>query len=218
MGSLLGEVLPLAVAVAVSPFPIVPAVLLLFSARPRSTSGGFLAGWVVGIAAACGLFALLASTVDDRGEPGAWTFWLRIGVGAVLVVAGARQWLGRRREAAAPVWMSSLEEATPRRAARRGILLSAANPKIVVLAAAAGLAIGSAGLPATDTVVAVVVFTLVSASTVAVPLVLYLLLGDRMLVPLGRVKDWLQENSSAVMAVVLLVIGGVLVVRGVSGL
>ncbi len=49
MGSVIGEVTPLALGVALSPFPVVPAVLLLSTPRAKATAGAFLAGWAAGI-------------------------------------------------------------------------------------------------------------------------------------------------------------------------
>ena len=49
MSSLIAEILPLALAIALSPFPIIPAILLLFTAQARSNSIAFLTGWFSGI-------------------------------------------------------------------------------------------------------------------------------------------------------------------------
>ena len=52
MGEAIGQMLPFAFGVALSPMPIVAIVLMLIT--PKATSNGlsFLAGWVVGVAAA----------------------------------------------------------------------------------------------------------------------------------------------------------------------
>ena len=68
------------------------------------------------------------------------------------------------------------------------------------------------------TAVAVVAFSLLAAAAVLAPLALNTVLGDRVLVPLGRAKDWLVANSATVMAAVLVVIGLLLVVKGIRGL
>lgn len=66
--------------------------------------------------------------------------------------------------------------------------------------------------------VVVAVFTVIAASTVAVPVLGYLVAAERMCGPLDSVKGWLQENNATVMATLILVIGAVLVGKGVSGL
>jgi membrane protein YqaA with SNARE-associated domain len=48
MGAVIGDVLPLAIGIAISPIPIIAAILMLFSPRATSTSTGFLLGWILG--------------------------------------------------------------------------------------------------------------------------------------------------------------------------
>jgi threonine/homoserine/homoserine lactone efflux protein len=114
--------------------------------------------------------------------------------------------------------MAALDDATPASALRLGFLLSAANPKIVLLAAAAGIAIGAAELPTADAVAAIVTVTVIGSLSVALPVLLYLVRGERMLAPLGRARTWLEKNNAAVMAVVITVIGVLLMVKGYQGL
>jgi len=218
VGEVIAEVLPLALGIAASPFPIIPVILLLFTPRPLAASGAFLAGWVLGIATATAVFIGLANLVRAFDEPPAWASWARIVLGLGLLVWGVREWVGRHDSDEAPAWMQSIEGATPAKAVRLALLLSVANPKIVLLAAAAGLAIGAAELSSAGTLGAAAVFTGLAATTVALPVLLYALLGARMLTPLASARDWLVANNAAVMAVVVLVIGALLVARGVSGL
>jgi hypothetical protein len=63
----------------------------------------------------------------------------------------------------------------------------------------------------TETVTTVILFTLVAAATVVIPVVGYLVAGDRLDGPLDTAKTWLMDNNSTVMAVLLLVFGAVLV-------
>ena len=68
MVSVIGEILPLAVGIAISPIPIIAAILMLLSPRARGTSVGFLIGWVAGIVVAIVLFTLLSSVIPlDTG-------------------------------------------------------------------------------------------------------------------------------------------------------
>ncbi len=96
--------------------------------------------------------------------------------------------------------------------------LSAVNPKNLVLCLGAGTTIGAARLSGGGEVVAVVVFTLIAASTVAVPMIGYLAARDRMAGPLASLRDWLEQNNATVMAVLLLVIRVVLLGKGIGGL
>ena len=70
MGSVIGDVLPLAVGIAVSPIPIIAAILMLLSPRARGTSVGFLFGWVLGIAVAVTVFTLLSAVLPQGDSDG----------------------------------------------------------------------------------------------------------------------------------------------------
>lgn len=214
----MGEVLPLALGIAASPFPVIPVILLLFTDRARAAAWAFLGGWCLGVGVPAAVFVVLAEVVDQSSDTPSWASWLRIVGGAALVVYGVTTWFGRHAEAEQPAWMRSVSTATPRKAFRIALLLSAANPKVLLLAAAAGLVIGSDDFTAQGDVVAVVLFTLVASVSVAIPVLSYTLLGDRVLGPLGVARDWLIRNNAAVMAVVLVLIGVLLVVKGVGDL
>jgi threonine/homoserine/homoserine lactone efflux protein len=218
VGEVIAEVMLLGLAVAASPFPIIPAILLLFTPRARATSLGFLAGWVIGIVVGTGLFIALATAIEKLDEPPTWASWTRMVLGVLLLVLGVLRWRNRRAQQEIPAWMQSIDGTTPAKALRLGVLLSAANPKVLLLAGAAGLAIGSAQLTTAGIVLATAAFTVVASSTVALPVLLYAVVGDRILVPLAGLRTWLQENNAAVMSVVITVIGAVLLVKGIGGL
>jgi len=218
VGEVIAEVMLLGLAVAASPFPIIPAILLLFTPRARATSLGFLAGWVIGIVVGTGLFIALATAIEKLDEPPTWASWTRMVLGVLLLILGVLRWRNRRAQQEIPAWMQSIDGTTPAKALRLGVLLSAANPKVLLLAGAAGLAIGSAQLNTAGIVLATTAFTVVASSTVALPVLLYAVVGDRILVPLAGLRTWLQENNAAVMSVVITVIGAVLLVKGIGGL
>lgn len=210
--------LPMALGIALSPFPVVPAILLLFTARPRATAGSFLLGWLLGVGTATGVAVLLADLVAAVETTPTWVSWARLVLGVLLVAYGVRQWFGRGGEAEPPGWMRTLQDATPRRALGLGLVLSLANPKILLLAVAGGLTVGAETVGPVAEVLAVLAFTAVASLTVAAPLAAYVVGGSRVLEPLARMRDWLERNNDAVMAVVLVVLGALLAVKGVQGL
>lgn len=65
---------------------------------------------------------------------------------------------------------------------------------------------------------AAAVFTLIAASTVAIPVIGYLTARSKMAGPLDSLRGWLIQNNVRVSAVMLVVIGVVLLVKGISGL
>ena len=84
MGDVIGEVLPLALGVAISPVPIMAAILMLLSPRAKGTGVGFLLGWVAGIVVAVTAFTLISSLLPDEdadaSKPVQGTIKLALGV------------------------------------------------------------------------------------------------------------------------------------------
>ena len=222
MAAVIGDLLPLAIGIAISPIPIIAVILMLLSRKATATSTGFLLGWVVGIVLVTVVVLVLVGQAGNTagGEPSTLSSVLKLVLGAALSLLAVRQWQGRPKAGetgAMPKWMDAIESFSFVRALLLGFGLSAINPKNLLLCLAAGTTIGAAHLPTGQVVVATVVFTLLACSSVAVPVVGYLAARDRMAAPLDRLRAWLTQNNAAVMAVLLLVIGTVLLGKGIAG-
>lgn len=207
-----------ALAIALSPLTIIPAILMLFTERPRATGTAFLTGWLVGLIGLTGAFALLAGIIEGFYQTPGWAHWLRVVLGVALVGFGVKKWLGRAKDTGAPPWMDQITGYGPGPAGRTGLLLAAANPKVLVFCAAAGLAIGSAELGIGPALALVALFAVTAALSVAVPVVAYAIAGERMTGGLTRLKDWLIAHNAALMAVLFVIIGVLLMLQGLSGL
>ncbi|MEV0649684.1 GAP family protein [Phytomonospora sp. NPDC050363] len=223
MGEVIGELLPLAVGIAISPVPIIAVILMLFAPDAKGASAGFLVGWIAGIMIATALFVWLAAVADlgGSGEPSALLSWVKLILGVLLVVLAVKQWRGRPApgaQADLPGWMTAIDRFTTGKALTLGFALSAVNPKNLAMCVAAGIAVGTAGLDGGGIFVTVLIFTVLAACTVAVPVIAYAVAADRMRGPLQDLKEWLQANNATVMAVLLLVIGALLVGKGFGGL
>ena len=62
----------------------------------------------------------------------------------------------------------------------------------------------------------VLIFTLIAAVSVAVPVIGYLLAAKAMAGPLESLRGWLVHNNAVVMSVLLLVIGVTVVGKGIA--
>src|SRR5215831_7767271 len=138
MGRAVGEVLPLAVAIAVFPVPIIAVVLLLGSTRGRAKGGAFVLAWCAGIAAVGAVVLLVAGEADasEAGEPATWLNVVILGLGVVLLALAVKQWRGRPgadEKAPTPGWMQSVDQFTIAKAGAAGFALSGLNPKNVLL-------------------------------------------------------------------------------------
>ena len=219
MGTVIGEFLPLAVGVAISPIPIVAAILMLLSKNAGSTGSGFGLGWVVGIFAATGIIALLSGALDtpDSGGSSGSVSWIKVALGVLLVVLAGSQWRARG-DASVPKWMQALDRLNFPKAAGLGVALSAINPKNLLLCASAGLVIGTGGLGTGEAVGALVVFTVIAASSVLIPVLGYGVAAQRLRGPLDTLSQWLRANNHQVMAIVLVIMGAAVIGKGLGGL
>lgn len=222
MSDVIGEILPLAVVIALSPIPIVATILMLLSPRARSTGIGFLVGWVVAVMLLLVIFSALSNLLPRPDPEGSSpvSAALKIVIGAALVALGIRKWTrrpGAGESAAEPAWMARVDSMTGGRAVMFGMLLGA-NPKNLLLALAAGVAIGSSGLTISEEVIAAAVFTAVAAASVAIPVLVYLAAARHMRAPLVAVRSWLVANNATVMSVQSLVIGVVVIGAGIGNL
>ncbi len=169
------------------------------------------------------MFTVIAATAgldDDSSGPSTTASWIKIVLGVLLLLLAVKQWRSRPRpgeDASLPTWMSAIDSFTFVKALGLGFLLSAVNPKNLLMCVGAGTIVGGSTLATGEQAVAVAVYTLIAACTVTIPVVGYLVASERMRGPLEELRAWLQQSNAAVMSVLLLVIGVVLVGKGLGG-
>jgi hypothetical protein len=216
----ISAVLTYAVGVGLSPIPTVAAIFMLFSARARTNGPLFLAGWMAGLGTLVTVVHLMADQAG-AGSGGATDdgiSWLRIALGAVLLVIAARTWRHRpppADEPSPPAWMERIEGLAPPQALGVGLLLSA-NPKNLALALGAGMGLAQLGASAPEAFAAIALFVLVGSGAVIVAVVYGLLGGATARQHLDDARSWLVVHNGAVMAALYLVFGALLISRGLD--
>lgn len=223
MGQAIGDILPLAIGVALSPIPIIAVILMLFSVQARNTSLGFLIGWFLGVAVVATIIVFVVDPVQEStgGEESQLSSILRLVLGVLLLFLAYRDWKKRPKpgdEVPMPVWMDSIESMTGAKALGMGALLSGVNPKNLALTIGAGVAIAAAGLNLGQTILVLIIYILIACVSVAAPVVVYLVMGDKATPTLNSWKAWLTNNNTTVMMLLCLVFGFVLLGKGLGGL
>jgi len=218
----IGSLLPAALAVALSPIPIVGIVLVLASPQARTSGPAFALGWIAGLTAVSVVVLLVAGGASDPDSSTAsGVNWLTLGLGVLFLVLAAKQWRRRPKageDAQMPAWISSIEGLTPPKAVVLGLALSAANPKNLALTLAASASIAEAGLGRGDEVIAVAVFVAIGSATVVGAVLFALVAPQRSRAPLAAVKDFMSEHNAVIMMVILLLLGAKLIGDGLSGI
>lgn len=218
----LGTLLPIAAAIALSPLPIIAAVLVAGSPRAGTAGPAFAIGTVLGLAVLAAASILLLSQVGETGPVGqALLDWLRIAVGLLLLWAAYRKWQGRPRGdemPPIPKWLAAFDDIAPAAAFRTGAAVAALNPKHVGLMLAAVAALSDAPTQPAEDIVTMILLVALSAVPV-VSIVLWRAFGGPgTAARLDALKQFMLRNSSIIVMVVFVLIGASVLGNGISGL
>lgn len=217
----MGDVIPLGVAVAMSPVPVIAALLILLA--PVGVRGGslFLAARMGSFAVLTALFAGGSDLADDAAESTTPAAVVRLLIGTALVVGAVVTWRRRARgddEPELPGWMHTIDGMGPAATFRFGVVFTVANPKEIAFAAGAGFTIGGAMLGVGDMVAAGAVFVVIACLSVVVPVVAVLVGGARLAPALTATRAWLVRHISVVITIVMLALGAILINSGITTL
>jgi Sap, sulfolipid-1-addressing protein len=224
VGEAIGQSLPLAIGVALSPIPITAVVVLLTSSRARSLGPVFVLGWLLGlvVVGAIVLAVLGPSGAGSSGQRTRWVSWVLIVLGVLLLVEAMRRLRDRsgagEDEVPLPAWMGALDRLKPAAALGGGVVLGGVRPKSLLLVVGGAAAIAQTGIAGGQQALAYAVFAVVATIGVGAPVVVYFAMGTRSAELLGRLKGWMRRNNAVILAVVLLVIGVTLIGDGIGGL
>jgi len=212
VGSVIGALLPLGLVVAISPSILTVLILLLIGAEIRPAVG-FSLGYTVGLTFDILLFVLLGGLagLNVRANWNTTEGWILVLVGVGLVALGIRQFHHRRRAGDPPPprprWMAAIDGVGTLRAGLIGTGLGALRPKNLLMVAAASVAVVTGDLGTLGTAIAVVLFVVLSASTVLGITAAAVFGRESMMPKLTEWQQWLEFHASAMMSVMLLVVG-----------
>jgi len=204
---------------ALSPWAIVAVILMLASAR-QSNAYAWLAGWCLSTFGIGAVIVLLFGGYDfsnTAATPSTAACIVQVAAGVILLVLARRYW--RRRPSRTgkaptePKWMTRIGQMR----ARWAFLIGAfwINSALVV---AAGIDTLRANLPTQQSLVALAVFTLVTASVQAALILYSVFAPRRAAVGLGRIRQWIARNQAAALAVIFVALAVWLASKGIRGL
>jgi hypothetical protein len=216
----LAQAAGLALLSALSPTALLIAAVYLGSARPGLTSlfylvGAVLMSIVMGVAV---LFALRSVGLNHPDQHQA-RYGLRLGLGVLLLAAGAFVAIRKPRSrdpAAAQRGLVSKMVADPAPLSAFAVGLLVFAPGVTFIAALQVIATAAASPEATALAILVVVF--INVLLVWLPITLHLVAPHSTEKLLKAFNSWLRANGRTVLAVVLVVAGGIMVFDGIYGL
>lgn len=215
---MLATILPLALVVGLSPLPILPAVLLLMTPRATGNGPAYLGAFVISLTLVLSAAFVVAratnpAPVDEQGIG-----WIKVCTGVVFLLLACLKWIkrpGPGQSKEAPAWMAALDGYTPARSARLGCLLAVANPKILLMALAAGAEMALLADGSGHAIAAGLLFVGVGSLGVSIPVLTHAVLGHRSESALSRGRLWLEANQTVLSVAVLVVLAALLLADGV---
>jgi hypothetical protein len=216
----LAQAAGLALLSALSPTALLIAAVYLGSARPGLTSSFYLAGAVLmsAVMVVVVLFALRSAGLNHPDQHDA-RYGLRLGLGILLFAAGAvvatRKPRSRDPAKAQHGLVSRMvADPAPLSAFVVGLLVFA--PGITFIAALQVIATARADPEATT--LALLLVVVINVLLVWLPITLHLVAPRSTDQRLKAFNGWLRANGRTVLAVVLVVAGGIMVFDGIHGL
>ncbi|MGP3984985.1 GAP family protein [Streptomyces sp. KR80] len=199
------QILPLAITMMVGP-QIMSAIIFVTAPRAVRVSLGFLAGVAIattaGVAIMLGIATLLGSAVDfgnssDKGSAGKVVQYLLVGL---LAAAALKNWLGRET-IEPPNWLGTLMSADPKRAFTIGLMVILLMPSDLVVMLTVGVNLEHSGAAFAEALPFIALTVLVAA----LPLLIWLLFGQRAEAAMPRVRDWMNTHSWLVNIIVCVI-------------
>lgn len=232
MWTAIGEALPFALGLTLSPFVIVTGIVFLLGENGRAKSALFGLGWFFALAALTTAGFLIVDSAmaaaEDSTEAGVHIAQLVFA--ALFFALAALAWRKRSRgtgttagtpATAGPVsekpsLVSRLDGVGLLGALGTGVAQGLLVIKNIPLALSAGAVFGEAGLAGAQAASAVVVFAVIGTLGVIVPLTVTLIGGDRLTPALRAARDWFETNMSAITLTVLLLLGTLFLGKGLG--
>jgi threonine/homoserine/homoserine lactone efflux protein len=209
------------IGLLLTPLAVVGAIVLLGTDRSLPNALAFAGAFALNylILSAIVIWVGSVATTSQEVEAGVARYLVSLLMGLLFLGIGAAVLL--RHHAGVPEgtprWAVVLETATPVRAFLGGFALSLINPNVVILLSGLTIIITSGEVIGTQVVGAL---TLVLASLIpfAIPIGIFLIMGDRGKEMLKSVFVWMIAHNKALTAGTMFFFGSIFVGRGLGGL
>lgn len=216
----IGDVLPLATGLALSPFAVVTGIILLLGERGRTKTTVFALGWFAAILVIATVAAWLVTAADDASADAteSGVDLLQLVFGALFAVLTVLTWRKRPRgdEPTENKLLRRLDDITVLGALGIGLAQGLLVIKNIPLAGGAGVQLGDGQLSTAQTAIALAVFAAVASAGVLVPLAVSTVGGERLEAPLRRTREWLEQNMSPVTATILALLAAYFLGQGLA--
>ena len=208
----LGEIIPLAFGIIVSPMPIVAVIALLLGSKGKINAVIFTAVFTATTLLLTLVFASGAKNTAPSGSLFATVLHIVLGLAfaGLFFFLAWKSWKGRPRNgqsAAEPKWLAAIDSFGPGKAVGLALFMTVANLKNIPIMIAAGASIGTAQLTWPLVFVAALIFTLISCLGLIVPTVIGGSGSAQVKDFLTSAKATLTEHNAMIMTVLFFILG-----------
>ncbi len=217
--STLTQILPLALAAAVSPTALMGIILILsVSKKPKLQGFGYYLGALFLILIVVVIGMLLGAGISSTtSKPGPILAIVDVVLGIILLLLGIMR-IRKPQKVANPVLENDSKIPSNTVTLIKGfsfgfgMFLINFSTTILVLDAGKEIAVSSADLM--GKLIIIIILTIITLLVCEVPLLLYILFPEKANDILSNVNKWMQKNSHYLMGIVIIVIGVYLVFNG----
>jgi hypothetical protein len=159
--------------------------------------------------------------VRNCAGPDYFTAIIKVVLGLLLVLLGFKQWSSRPKKGEQPkfpAWMATLDTITPPRAFGLAVFLGVVNTKNIPIVLSAVPDLTSMGLSISQEIIVLCILVLLGSLLIAMPVLANIFFGSSTGPILTVWKGWLVENNHTVLFLVFLLIGVMILGKGIEGL
>jgi hypothetical protein len=211
---------PMAIGIALSPGPVLAVIVLIMSRHAKTSAPAFLIGWLVPLIGVGILIIFIPGVLATHGGLSDTTGIVKIIVGIVLMIVAIPIWKKRPKSGAemeVPKMFKEIDKFGMGKAFLVGLLTSAFDIKVLALTASASAHIHATNLVEyTETIIGVILFTLLASLTIILPIIVYFLSPKKMKLFAEKFKAFLLKYYTPIIVMMLLIFGLVLIYIGLK--
>lgn len=212
MSSLLPKIIVMGLLAAVSPVSLMVLIAVMLKKHPLRNGIFFVIGFTIALVAIGVIFGFVLHASGSGGSSHVDEY-IDIALG-VVCLAFIPLAFRKRKDTSA----EGPGELSPVRATITGAVVMAINVSTIMAYLAGVHAIAQAAVSGVDDVIAVAILTVVTLTTLLIPLLLYALFPAKAEKVLTAMREWLVRHGKWLSAGILLVFAVYLLVKGIKGL
>mgnify|MGYP001819950613 CR=1 FL=1 len=224
MNELWLNLLPLVLAMAITPGRLIALILLLHSKKAVANSLAFTGGMASNMLIEGFAFALIfnltgAFAVEGSDGPPAIVAILYVVIGVLMLSMAAKQIFHKEDEDTAPPdWLTKIDTFTPGQSYKLGLTWLFISPKQWVFTLTAVALIFAARLDPLVSLLNYLLFILLVMALFFLIILIYIVLGERAQGFLERLFSWLKQYMQTIVLIVFVGFGLYFLVKGILAL